>query len=188
VYSPDNGATWKTITLREGSYEVAQINAEIQRQLETNGDWNAGASEHYISVGANVSTLRAFIEITSATYQVDLASSSIRSTLGFNAQTLSSGYHEGENPVDILSVNSILVNYIISGSFLSGSHQPVIYSFFPNVSPGYKIVEPLNNLVYLPVASAGNVHRVRVWLTDQSGTQLNLRGESVTIRLRLRSV
>ena len=121
--------------------------------------------------------------------KVDLASSSIRSTLGFNAQMLSSGYHEGENPVDILSVNSILVNCdIICGSILSGSHQPVIYSFFPNVSSGYKIVESPNNLVYLPVASAGNVHPVRVWLTDQSGTQLNLRGETVTIRLHLRGV
>lgn len=36
VYSADSGKTWKTITIPEGSYEVAQINAEIQR--ETAGD------------------------------------------------------------------------------------------------------------------------------------------------------
>lgn len=189
VYTPDSGTTWKTITMPEGSYEVTQINAEIQRQLETNGDWNAGSSTHYISVGANTSTLRAFIEITNASYQVDLTSSTIRTTLGFNAQIISSGYHEGENPVDILKVNSILVNCdLISGSFLSGSTQPVIYSFFPNVSPGYKIVESPNNLVYLPVSCAGSIHRVRVWLTDQDNAQLNLRDETVTIRFHLRSV
>src|SRR6218665_2220018 len=88
VYSPDSGVTWKTITLPEGSYEVAQMNVEIQWQLEANGDWNAGDSKHYISVGPNLSTLRAFIKIESATYQVDLAASSIRTTLGFNAQVV----------------------------------------------------------------------------------------------------
>jgi hypothetical protein len=189
VYSPDSGTTWKTITLPEGSYELAQITAEIQRQLETNGDWNAGAQSHYITVGANKSTLRAFLEITSPAYQVDMASSSIRTTLGHIPQTLISGYHEGENPVDILSVNSILVNCdFINGSFLNGSQLPVVYSFFPNVSPGYKIVESPNNLVYLPISQAGNIQRVRVWLTDQDGKQLNLRGETITIRFHVRGL
>src|SRR6218665_3154665 len=189
VYSPDSGVTWKTITVPEGSYEVIQINAEIQRQLEANGDWNAGAGEHYISVGPNLSTLRAFIKIESATYQVDLAASSIRTTLGFNAQTLSSGYHEGENPVDILQVSSILVNCdIVGGSTLSGSQLPVVYSFFPDVSPGFKIVESPKNLVYLPVSMSGNISQIRVRLTDQNNIQLNLRGEVVTIRFHLRSV
>lgn len=40
VYSPD-GIVWKTITLPEGSYELVQINTEIQRQLQANGDWNS---------------------------------------------------------------------------------------------------------------------------------------------------
>jgi len=122
VYSP-NGTTWKTITLPEGSYELVQINTEIQRQLEANGDWKSSKNTHYITVGANPSTLRTFIKIDSTAYQVDMASSTIRPTVGFNPQTLTSGYHEGENPVNILSVNTILVNCdIISGSFLSGNH------------------------------------------------------------------
>ena len=110
VYSPDGGTTWKTITLPTGSYEIAQINVKVQRQLKENGDWNIGASEHYINIAINTATLRTTVEITSATYRVDMAASSIHSTLGFNPQTLSPGYHEGENPVNILSVNSILVH------------------------------------------------------------------------------
>ena len=118
-----------------------------------------------------------------------MALSTIRTTLGFNPQTLTGGYHEGENPVNILTVSSILVNCdIISGSFLNGSQQPVVYSFFPNVSPGYKIVESPNNLVYLPISQTGNMSRMSVWLTDQSDVQLNLRGEVVTIRLHIHSV
>ena len=34
VYSPDGGTTWKTITLPTGSYEIAQINVKVQRQLK----------------------------------------------------------------------------------------------------------------------------------------------------------
>lgn len=189
VYSPNSGVTWKTITLPEGSYEVAQMNVEIQRQLEANGDWNAGDSKHYISVGPNLSTLRAFIKIESATYQVDLAASSIRTTLGFNAQTLSSGYHEGENPVDIIKVNSIFINCdIIGGASLDGSQQPTIYSFYPDVSPGFKVIEKPYNLVYNPVNMTGSINQMRVRLTDQNNVQLNLRGEVVTIRFHLRTI
>ena len=165
-----------------------QINTEIQRQLEANGDWNSSKNTHYITVGANPSTLRTFIKIDTAAYQVDMASSTIRTTLGFNPQTPTSGYHDGENPVNILTVNTILVNCdIVSGSFLSGNQQPVVYPFFSDVSPSYKIIESPNNLVYLPISQAGNISRMRVWLTDQSGMQLNLRSDVVTIRLHIHS-
>lgn len=53
------------------------------------------------------------IEITNSTYKVDMVVSVIRTTLGFDIQTLTSGYHESENPVNILIVNSILVNHDI---------------------------------------------------------------------------
>ena len=53
---------------------------------------------------------------------------------------------------NILSVNSVLVNIdIISGSYLNGQRNPTIYSFFPAVSSGYKIIETPANMVYLPI-------------------------------------
>ena len=132
VYSSDNGVVWKTITIPEGSYEIAHITAEIQRQLAINGDWNVESKSPYISIGPNKSTLPIFIEITSPTYKVDMASPSIKTLLGFSPQMLSSEYYEGGNPVDIQAINSILVNCnLINGSFLNGSSQsPVVYSFF----------------------------------------------------------
>lgn len=57
--------------------------------------------------------------------------------------------------------------------------MPVIYSFFPYVSLGYKIIESPNNQVYLPVVPASNIQGIRVWVTDQNGEQLKLRGEKV---------
>jgi len=40
---------------------------------------------------------------------------------------------------------------VIGGSYVKGRTQNTIYSFFPNVSPGYKIVKNPRNLAYLPV-------------------------------------
>lgn len=188
VYSSNNGTAWNTITLPEGSYEVKQINEEIQRQLETN-EVNVDKSNPPISVGANTATLRAFVEIFSPTHQVDMTRSTIRGILGFNPQTLGIGYNEGGNPVDIMPVNSILVNCdLINGSFLEGAQQPVIYSFFPDESPGFKVVKEPSKPIYFPISQAGIVSGIRFWLTDQNGKQLNLRGENVTIRIHIRSL
>jgi len=52
----------------------------------------------------------------------------------------------------MLSANSILVNIdIIYGSYVNGQRYPTIYSFFPGVSAGYKIIETPAHLVYLRV-------------------------------------
>ena len=86
--------------------------------------------------------------------------------------------------VNILTVNSILVNIdIISG----GSTQPTIYSFFPNVSLGYKIIENPHNLLYLSI-TADMIHSITVLLTDQNENELNLRGENLSKRLHLREI
>ena len=55
--------------------------------------------------------------------------------LGFHSKLYISGIHDSDNMVNILTINSILVNiYIISGCYVNGSTQPIIYSFFANVS------------------------------------------------------
>ena len=102
---------------------------------------------------------------------------------------LSHGYNVSPNIVDIIHVNSILVNIdIIMGTYVNGSASPTIYSFYPNVAPGYKIVErPNPSLIYFPV-SKDDISRMRVWLTDQKGNLVDLRGEIITIRIHVREV
>ena len=76
-------------------------------------------------------------------YEVDFRRyNSINSLLGFHGKLYTSGFNESENMVNILTINSILVNIdIISGSYVNGSTQRTIYLFFPNVSPRYKVIE-----------------------------------------------
>ena len=113
---------------------------------------------------------------------------SVSSVLGFNNAVYSSDYQESENPVNILSINSILVNVdIISGSYLNGVRNPTIYSFFLNVAPGYKIIETPTNLVYLPI-TLDAIYSIKITLTDQNGQQLNRRGENISIRFHVREI
>ena len=73
---------------------------------------------------------------------------SINSLLGFDSDLYTSGFRESQNMVNILTINSILVNIdIISGSYVNGSTQPTIYSFFPDISHGYNIIESPHNLL-----------------------------------------
>jgi len=67
---------------------------------------------------------------------------SVASVLGFAERICKEGLHQSQNVVNILSINSILVNAdVIGESYVKGKTQNTICSFFPNVSPGYKIVE-----------------------------------------------
>ena len=99
-----------------------------------------------------------------------------------------SGFHESENMVNILTINSILVNIdIISDSNGNGFTQPTIFSFFSDVSTGYKIIENPHNLLYLPI-TADTIHSITIWLKDQNGNELNLRGENLSMRFHLREI
>ena len=108
------------------------------------------------------------------------------SLLGFDSKHNKSGFSESENMVNILTINSILVNIdIISGCSVNVFTQPKIYSFFPDVSPGYKIIENSHNLLYLPVTS-DTIHSITILLTDQNENELNLGEENLSMRFHLR--
>ena len=119
--------------------------------------------------------------------QVDFAiPNSIRTVLGFDAKIYKSGRHLSEHTVNIMRVNSIFVHTNIIGStYVNGSQSPVIYSFFPDIPPGGKIIVEPRVLIYLPV-SLSIISRLMSWLTDQNNEPLNLRGEELTIKYHLR--
>ena len=108
--------------------------------------------------------------------------------LGFANRVYKEGIHESENVVKILSIDSILVNVdMIGGSYVNGKTQNTIYSYFPNVSPGYKIVENPRNLVYFPI-TLDKIPKMETVVTDPTGKQLNLCGENLMIRYQLREI
>ena len=188
VYSPDNGNSWVKIKNPEGSYEIDDINNTIQQEMEKRGHHDPINEDYYINISANYNTLKSVL-ILEKDYQVDFNhQNSLAKVLGLTNAKYSEGFHESENVVNILSINSILVNIdIISGSYVNGTTKNTIYSFFPKVSPGYKIIETPVNLLYLPIM-LDTIDRLGVSITDQDDHLLNLRNEILTIRFHIREV
>lgn len=189
-YSLDDGNTWKTIAFDTGSYQLSAINDELQRLMIVNNDYDHTHASFYITITANVSKLKSIINITNSNCKVNFnTDSSIGSVLGFKNEVIGAGYNESPNIVDIIKVNSILVNTdIIVGSLVNGFNTPAIYSFFPNVPPGYKIVErPSPTLTFFSV-SKHEISSMKIWLTDQNNNMIDLRGETITVRIGIREI
>jgi len=174
---------WVDIRIPEGSYDVIDVTETIKIAMKQNG-----LGDDAVKISASTNTLKSVLEIQDG-FQVDFrARNSISSVLGFRNQVYEAGIHESQNVVNILSINSIIVNVdMIGRSYVNGRTQNTICSFFPNVSPGYKIVENPRNLVYLPVI-LDKINKIETVVTDQNGKQLNLRGENLTIRYHLREI
>ena len=188
VYSVDDGVTWKTITLEKDAYKITEINSEIQRQMILNNDYNSESNSFYINISH--SRLSALVEIKNPRCRVNFnVENSIGSLLGFEKEVLSFGYNKSPKIVDIMNVNSILINVdLIHDSYIDGVKGQAIHSFFPSVGPGRKIEErPQPELIFYPMNSH-YINHVRVWLTDQKGELLDLQGERVTMRIVIRKV
>ena len=143
--------------------------------MRKNGHYDEAKDMDNIEISANTNTLKSELFLRN-NYEVAFRQyNSINRLLGFRSKLYTSGFHKSEDTVNILTINSILVNiYIISGSYVNGSTQPTIYSFFSNVSSGYKIIENLHYLLYLQITS-DTIHSITVWLSDRNGNELNLR-------------
>ena len=186
VYPHDNANSWAKIKIPVGSYEIDDLNNTIHFEMEKRGHHDEINNEYYINISANSNTLKSDLIIEQG-YQVDFnKKNSLAKVLGFTGTKYEEGFHESENVVNILTINSILVNMdLISGSYVNGGTKNTIYSFFPKVSPGYKIIESPVNLVYIPLI-LDTIDNLNVSITDQDDHLLNLRNEKLTIRFHIR--
>lgn len=175
----NNGQT-KTITISPGSYELKGLNRAVARQLEENNDKKA------IAFFPNSNTFKSILKIAPG-YKVKFShKNSIKDILGFTKESYSEGYNYSEKLVDILPINSIFVHInVINGSIVNGNQNPVIYTFFPKVSPGYKIIQKPVNPIFLPI-TLKCINDFKVTLTDQNNNELDLNGEKLTIRFHIR--
>ena len=186
VYSHDRGQTWTKIKIPTGSYEIGDLNQTIHFEMEKVGHYDEVNQESYINIAANSNTLKSIL-IIGKDYQVDFNQpNNLSKVLGFTGKKYIEGFHESEKPVNILSINSIFVNIdIIDGSYVNGKTKNTIYSFFPDVAPGFKIIESPVNLVYLPILPY-TIQNLNLSITDQDENLLNLRGEKLTARFHIR--
>lgn len=182
-YTPNDPSTPQKVVIPIGSYEIEALNEEIKKQIAKNrGDPNL------IDIEQNNATLKCLMKIKPG-YKIEFKGNrSLKQLLGFRKKQYNAGNHIAENIVEIISVDAILIHInIITGSYVDGETTPVIYSFYPNVSPGYKIVENPKNLIYLPV-NTKTIKNIKVKVTDQNSELINLRGEEIILKFHLKEV
>ena len=108
--------------------------------MRKNGYYDKANDKDNIEISANTNTLKSEMFLKNK-YEVDFRQhETINSFSGFHSKLYTSGLYESETMVNILTITSILVIIdIIPGSCVNGFTQPTIFSFFPDVSPGYKL-------------------------------------------------
>ena len=112
--------------------------------MRKNGHYDKVNDKDNIEIPANTNILKSEM-IINKNFEVDFRRyNTIHSLLGFDSKLYTSGFNESENMVNILTINSILLNIdIISGSYVTGSTQSTIYSSFQMSLPGIKLSEIL---------------------------------------------
>lgn len=165
----------KFLTFPTGSYEVEQIDKFLKEQLGNDA----------IELTANTATLKCELK---SKHVIDFTQKeSIGPLLGFKSNVLQPNIlHESDEPVQIFGINAILIDCsLVSGAYINGKEIHTIHQFAPVTPPGYRIIEVPQTVIYLPV-NTKLIDSVTVKLLDQDGNLLNLRGETVTVRLHLR--
>ena len=132
--SPD-GSQWVDIRIPEGSYDLIDIAEVIKLAMKRNGH-----NDVAIKITANTNTLKNVMEIQGDFIVVFRVQRSIASILGFRNQVYKEGLHESESVVNILSINSILMNSdIIRGSYVNGKTQFTVS--FQTFRPDIKLLK-----------------------------------------------
>ena len=75
---------------------------------------------------------------------------------------------------------------LVREATLNGVASDVISTFNPNGPPGYLLEAKPNQLGNVPVTPTSFITQVRMQVTDQSGTEVNLNSEWLTYYLRFR--
>lgn len=175
----------KEITLDEGAYEIEAIESAIFSKLNEHDIDSNNLPTVSFSLKANNSTLK--VELVCSETVDFTKSNTLASLLGFESKVLPPGKtHVSSSPVNIIKVENIrVVCNIVRGSWDNGSESHVIHEFYPTVAPGYKIVECPSTIIYLPV-NTRKINTITVELKDQDGRLVNLRNESLSVRLHIK--
>jgi hypothetical protein len=169
------------IEIPTGSYEIDDINEFLNKKVQ------ALDSRNYLSIIANNNTLKSEIHSNEIIYFNKPRS--LRKLLGFSKQVLQPNKtYESDLPVNVIKVNAIRIECsILSGSFINNVPAHTLHEFSPKVGPGYKIVEVPKNMIYLPV-NVKELSCLTIKLIDQDNNLINLRGETITLRIHLKKL
>ena len=76
---------------------------------------------------------------------------------------------------------------VIDGSVLNGARQPILYSFFCDKLPGYKVFCKLETIHYKKI-NRSVLNTITFYLEDDSNEEVNINGETLTFTLQMMKI
>ena len=122
-------------------------------------------------------------------YGVDFnCTASINKILGFdqNDKFEDGGRYIAEDIVDIISVTHLVVNTnVVESNYINEQLVPYLYACSLDSPPGYRIQREITNICYKKLIT-NQISYLRCWLTDQTGSIVDIRGDELLIVLSLK--
>lgn len=166
-------------SLPTGSYELSEIEAVIKHMLAD--------SKISFELKGNNNTLKCEMLCN---VSIDLSMhNNIGELLGFEKRIYDANVrHQSDMLVNITKTNCIYIeSNLVAGSFKNGKQCHTIHEFYPNVPPGYKVIENPTHLVFYSINSSSIMH-AEITLKNQDNELIDLRGEPVSIRLLIKDL
>lgn len=171
-----------------GAYDIDHIIDEINARIQGEQHRDPSLSDAHLIIWPNPNTQK--IHLHSKDLDVDFTpADSIANLFGFDHKIYVEGLtHVSEHHVRISPVNAIRIACNITvGSYVNGEVSHTIHEFFPNVPPGFKLLEIPHEVVYLPISSL-HIDNITLRLLDEHDKPLEWDNEEVNIRLHLKRV
>lgn len=177
---PEKPNAWVEMIIPEGTYDIHDLEKYIHGKLQEEEN-----DKNFFVLSANSNTMKVSMK---ASVDVDFTvENSIGSLFGFHKKII--GGHISVSSDEIVDINKIsaidIMCNVVDGSYINGELAHVLYHFYPNVPPGFKIIEVPEEKIYMPV-NTSVLSNINIRAVDQNGQLINLRGEELTLYLRLR--
>lgn len=159
-----------------GSYEIKDLNQYLREELGIN-----------INLTPNNNTLRCKLW---SEKQIDFTkATTFNELLGFSPQILKANrIYESDRPVRISNVNAIRVECnVVSGAYLNNKLSHTLHEFAVDIPPGFRLLDTPSTITYIPI-NQNLIEHLQCRIVDQDGRLVNFRGETITIRLHVKSI
>ena len=177
----EKGKEWKTVKLREGSYEIDNLNTEIQKIT--------GLDENVFRFGAIQYLNRAELRIgKDSGLKVKFDSASFGSILGFD-NVIYDKTTTAQKRADITKISTINIKTnLIDGGYIGNKRNNILHTIPTFTVPvGYKIIEKPNYPIKVPLAKK-IIDVISIEIVDEDGKLIDFSGEEITIKINIEQV
>lgn len=171
----------RKVKISEGSYEIDNLNDEIQKVT--------GLDENKIYFGAIQYLNRALLKIgKDSGLKVIFTDDSFGDLLGFNNGTYDKTTL-AQNRANITNISTINIKTnLIDGGYINEKRKNILHTIPTFTVPtGYKIIEQPNYAVKVPLTKK-HIDEIIIEIVDEDDKLIDFSGEEITIRLVIEQV